>query len=229
MAGVDLNSCYDRVAHAPAYLAMRSYGIPSEPIESMFKTIQDMQYFTFTAHGMSTESFGGKEEGFVAAPNGLGQGNGAGPSVWSVVSSKMFQVMHHREAATQITSPLTNSAIEVCGFAFVDDTDLIAMSPKGHNNIQDATSRMQKVVNEWEAVSKTTGGALVPEKCWSWIMSFKWNHDKWSYELPENIAMTVKDANNDTKQLHATPIKSCSPFGSKHCSISIIILNYKKN
>ena len=31
-------------------------------------------------------------------------------------------------------------------------------------------------------------------------------------------------ANNDTKQLHATPIKSCSPFGSKHCSISIIIL-----
>ena len=28
MSGVDLKSCYDRVSHAPAYLAMRSFGIP---------------------------------------------------------------------------------------------------------------------------------------------------------------------------------------------------------
>ena len=92
MAGVDLKSCYDRVAHAPAYLAMRSFGIPSEPIESMFSTIQNMQYYTFTAHGMSTKSFGGLEEGFSAAPNGLGQGNGDGPAIWSVVSSKCFKL-----------------------------------------------------------------------------------------------------------------------------------------
>ena len=165
MTGVDLKSCYDRVAHAPAYLAMRSYGIPSEPIESMLSTIQDMFFFTFTAHRMSKNSFGGIEEGFLAAPNGLGQGNGTGPSVWSVVSSKMFQVMHHRNAATKIVSLLTNTSVDVCGFAFVDDTDLIAMSPQGCNDHTDANKSMQKVVNEWEAVSKTTGGALVPSKC----------------------------------------------------------------
>ena len=79
MAGVDLKSCYDRVSHAPAYLAMCSYGIPSEPIQSMFQMIQDMKYFTFTSHGISKRSFGGKEKGNSAAPNGLGQGNGAGP------------------------------------------------------------------------------------------------------------------------------------------------------
>ena len=43
MAAADLKSCYDRVAHVPAYLAMRSYGMSSEPIQSMFTTIQDMQ------------------------------------------------------------------------------------------------------------------------------------------------------------------------------------------
>ena len=102
MSGVDLKSCYDRVSHAPAYLAMRSYGIPSQPIQSMFQSIQDMQYYTFTAHGMSKSSFGGKEKGYNAAPNGLGKGNGEGPSVWSVVSSKMFQVMHIRDASTTI-------------------------------------------------------------------------------------------------------------------------------
>ena len=204
MAGVDLKSCYDRVAHAPAYLAMRSYGIPSEPIESMFSTIQDMQYFTFTAHGMSKKSFGGIEKGFSAAPNGLGQGNGAGPSVWSVVSSKMFQVMHHRNAATKIVSPLTNTSVDVCGFAFVDDTDLIAMSPQGCNDHTDANKRMQTVVNEWEAVSKTTGGALVPSKCWSWIMSFKWNKDRSEYDTQEGT-MTVKDAKDNTLPMEILP------------------------
>ena len=47
---------------------------------------------------MSNTSFGGKEDGYIAKPNGLGQGNGAGPAVWSVVSSKMFEVMHNRGA-----------------------------------------------------------------------------------------------------------------------------------
>ena len=198
MSGVDLKSCYDRVAHAPAYLAMRSYGFPSQPIESMFECIQDMQYYTLTAHGMSSTSFGGKEKGYKAAPNGLGQGNGAGPSVWSIVSSKMFQVMHSRGASTTITSPITNDTIDICGFAFVDDTDLIAMSPDGCNDPSESINRMQYVVNEWEAVSKSTGGALVPKKCWGWIISFKWINDNWSYNTNTDDLnpLTVKDEAN---------------------------------
>ena len=128
MSAADLKSCYDRVAHAPAYLAMRSFGVPSEPIESMFSTIQDIQYYTFTAHGLSETSFGGKEKGYKAKPNGLGQDNGAGPSVWSIVSTKMFQVMHKRQASTIIKAPLTNDKLQACGFDFVGDTVLIAMS-----------------------------------------------------------------------------------------------------
>ena len=92
MAGVDLRSCYDRVTHAPLYLAMRPFGVTSQPIESMFCTIQEIKYYTFTSHGMSKRSFGGKERGYKAAPNGLGQGNGAGPSVWSLVSTKCFKL-----------------------------------------------------------------------------------------------------------------------------------------
>ena len=93
---------------------MRSYGIPSAPIESMLSTIQDMQYYTFTFHGMSNSSFGGKEKGYKSKPNGMGQGNGAGPPVWSVVSSKMFQVMHHRNASTTITSPISKEELDIC-------------------------------------------------------------------------------------------------------------------
>ena len=202
MSGVDLKSCYDRVSHAPAYLAMRSYGIPSEPIESMFQCIQDMKYYTFTAHGMSKESFGGKEDNYIAKPNGLGQGNGAGPSVWSVVSTKMFEVMHKRGATTSITSPLSSNKMEICGFAFVDDTDLITSSIGKNDSLEEKT-KMQHTVNEWEAVSRTTGGALAPHKCWSWIIAFDWKNDTWSYKSTNNEdhKMTVKDSTGKVVQM----------------------------
>ena len=201
MSAVDLKSCYDRVSHAPAFLAMSSYGVLQQPIQSMFQSIQHMRYHTFTAHGLSSISFGGKEKGYKAAPNGLGQGNGCAPTAWSVVSSKMFQVMHKRGASTQIMSPLTGSEIDVCGFAYVDDTDLIAMS-KQTNDTTDATKRMQKTVNEWEAVSKTTGGALVPDKCWSWIVGFDWKNDNWTYsKTSSKHAITVKDENGNVHQM----------------------------
>ena len=134
----------------------------------MFQTIQGMKYFTFTSHGMSKASFGGNEKGHSASPNGLGQDNGASPLVWLVVSTKMFQVMHKRGASTTIYSPSSDSEIDVCGFAFVDDTDLISMSEK-INDIKDAKQKMQKTVNEWEAVSskqdnrRNTGTGEMPK------------------------------------------------------------------
>jgi hypothetical protein len=45
MASVGLRSCYDRVVHVAAFLALKSYGLPSEAIFSMFSSIQDMNFF----------------------------------------------------------------------------------------------------------------------------------------------------------------------------------------
>ena len=108
MTSCDLKSCYDRVAHTPALLAMLGYGIPMEPMFSMFHSIQYMQFITRTAYGDSGKTFGGMEEGFLARPQGLGQGNGSGPPVWAVVSSRMFEVLHKRGLATDFTTPITN-------------------------------------------------------------------------------------------------------------------------
>ena len=91
MASVDLKSCYDRIAHSPAYLAMRGFGITDGPIKSMFSTIQELKHKTKTVHGISNCFFTGKEH-FKAKPNGTCQGNGAGPSMWAIGSSRMFEV-----------------------------------------------------------------------------------------------------------------------------------------
>ena len=169
----------------------------------MFEAIQDMQYYTITHHGVSNLSFGGKEKGYKAKPNGLGQGNGGGPSAWSVQSSKMFQVLHKRGSATQIRSPITGTSTEICGFAYVDNMDLIAMV-ENENDANVVAKRMQNIVDDWEGVAKTTGGALSPQKCWCWIINFGWKGDTWYYEDTSkmDIDMTVKDENDVTFQLN---------------------------
>ena len=101
--------------------------------------------------------------------------------------------MHKRGASTTITSPITKEEIDLCGFAFVDDSDLIAMSMQC-NDPKDTQEKMQKVVNEWESVCKTTGGALAPNKCWSWILSFEWTQDAWKYNSNKDLTMSVNDS-----------------------------------
>ena len=63
---------------------------------------------------------------------------------------------------------------------------------------------MQYILNEWEAVAKCTGGALVPRKCWSWILKFDWKNDFWSYAdttTSSSSILTIKDPYGVTTKL----------------------------
>ena len=53
MTSCDLKNCYDRVAHTPAMLALLGFGVPKQPLLSLFHAIQHMQYHTRTVYGDS--------------------------------------------------------------------------------------------------------------------------------------------------------------------------------
>ena len=108
MTSCDLKSCYDRIAHTPALLATRGFGIPKEPMYSMFHSIQHTQFVTRTAYGDSESTFGGLEEGYIARPQGLGQGNGTGPPTWAVISTRMFEVLREQGMAVENNNVSSN-------------------------------------------------------------------------------------------------------------------------
>ena len=58
----------------------------------------------------------------------------------------------------------------------VDDTGLIVMTD--NNDAKETKQKLQKIIDDWEAVAKTTGGALAPQKSWCWIMQFDWSNSK---------------------------------------------------
>lgn len=128
----------------------------------MFSTIQDIQYVTWTVFGDSDKKIGGKED-FSSKPQGLGQGNSAGASMWSVESSKMFEVLHSWNCTTKI-----------CGFAFVDGSDIIALSGYSNNPIKTLEKCKLQLTAGKELQSPQ--GVLEPNKSWWYLIHFTWNN-----------------------------------------------------
>ena len=209
MTSCDLKSCYDRVVHTPAVLAMMGYGAPQEPLTSMFHAIQNMQYVTRTAFGDSNKTFGGLEDGYTSKPQGLGQGNGTGPQVWAAISSKMFEVLHKRNLVSNFNTPISNVNMELSGFAFVDDSDILAQAGYCNDPIK-TVEKMQTTIDCWEGTAKSTGGALAPSKSWWYLIHFKWDKKgNWKYGDITGLAgekLTARDMDNNRVELQRLKI-----------------------
>jgi hypothetical protein len=81
----DAKSCYDRIVHNIASLAMRRTGLPAEPIKLMFESLQKAEHrVTITAFGISEQTY---RKNLTIPYQGVGQGNGGGPVIWAVIST----------------------------------------------------------------------------------------------------------------------------------------------
>ena len=87
----DAKSCYDRIVHSVAMLSMRRVGYPVEPLLSMFNTLHNLRQYIRTPAGDSTISFDGSHTDVPM--QGVGQGNGAGPTIWAVVSTPALKLL----------------------------------------------------------------------------------------------------------------------------------------
>jgi len=129
----DLLSCYDQIVHSAASLAMQRFGIPQSWMKSMFSTIQLCRHKVRTGLGTSELTYGGIMEGKDPLM-GVGQGNRAGPAIWSIISCVLFQIMHDKKLFSTFQSKFLDDLVELVGFMYVDDNDLIC---KGNQDTSD--------------------------------------------------------------------------------------------
>jgi len=87
----DTKSCYDRFTLLAAALCLCRLGCPLPTAESMITTIHEMQHHIRTTYGDSKIS--ASRSTWQAPIAGIDQGNGAGPHIWTAVSSHMFDIM----------------------------------------------------------------------------------------------------------------------------------------
>jgi hypothetical protein len=134
--------------------------------------------------------------------HGIGQGNGAGPAIWAVLSTPLLNLLRSEGFGCEFLSPISRETISFVGYAFVDDTDVIVSNSR-MNSFQDTLSTLQMAVDTWEGGLKATCGALVPEKTFWYLIDFKWSSGKWYYkpisDCPGNIS--INDINGIRKVL----------------------------
>ena len=83
-----------------------------------------MRFFLRTAFGDSDDSYGG-DDFLEKVFQGVCQGNGAGPAIWTAVSICLVILMHKQGHTNEITSALSKMVSILTGLLYVDNTDLL--------------------------------------------------------------------------------------------------------
>jgi hypothetical protein len=200
----DAVSCYDRIVHSVAALAMRARGVPAGPIVCMFNTLQEMTHYVRTVYGDSELSFQSKEQHEESIIQGVGQGNGAGPTIWAVVSSPVLDMLREVDCVCNFRTAVTGEVVKFVGYAFVDDTDKVVTSPSPTATYKDVLELLQKAADTWEGGIRATGGAIGPEKSHFYLLDFVWKDGNFHYassaEAPASVSVLDKDGNRKPLQ-----------------------------
>jgi len=81
----------------------------------------------------------------------------------------------------------------------VDDTDLCVTqeSDEGNKVIQ----QMQKAVTQWDGLLWASGGALVPEKCFWYLIDFEYTNNRWKYKKSNQAPGQITMLDSTRKQV----------------------------
>ena len=194
LCSCDLQGCYDRIVHSAAILALRRVGVPAARLRTMFGTIQAAIHKVRTVYGDSTSTYSWSHGHFDLPPQGTGQGHGAGPQIWSVLSSVLFDILHEKGFTSSFLNALTNELFCLSGFAYVDDCDMVQLG----ESIEGVIDQTQRSLSKWESLIHSTGGSLAPIKCWWYLVDHSWIRNKWHVEEPildYDLTASDKDGN----------------------------------
>ena len=94
----------------------------------------------------------------------MGEGNGAGPTIWKFISTKMLKLLRCKIFGGKSLSGIRKKMDHIVGYGFVDDTYLLQNTRFEYDIIKNFTIEMKKTIDLWEGYFKAFGGALHPYK-----------------------------------------------------------------
>ncbi len=211
LASVDAANCYDRVAHAVASLVFRAMGAQLPMTLTMLSAIQQMQFFLRTSFGDSDRAVGAR---IHLSTQGFMQGNGASPAGWTVVSISILHAHKTQGHGASFLCPASKKKIDLACILYVDDTDILHLCQGEESSIQDAHQALQSSISNWGNLLIATGGALKPQKCFYYLIGYKWDsRGHWSYsgfDITEPLHITVPSPDGSVVQIQQLPVSSPS-------------------
>ena len=227
----DAKSCYDRIVHRVAAQSMYRCGTSKPALICMFSTIQRLRHHIRTLFGDSQISAG--TDLWAVPISGIGQGNGAGPQIWAVVSTPILDMLRDAGFGASFKLAVSGNQVSFVGYSFVDDTDLIQTGPTITSTDLDVIPLMQAALSLWETGLRATGGALVPEKSFWYLIDFRWRGSTWRYaKYPtEPGSLSMPDNNQHEHSIKRLPADKAqrtlgvylAPDGNNKAQLQILL------
>ena len=179
----DAKGCYDRISHPIAILTLMSFGLPGLIARVLFETLQLAIHHIKTGFGRSGAAYGAEPTPI----SGIGQGNGLGPTLWVLISSKLLLMMSWAGHGVSLLTSISQTLVTLVGFAFVDDTDLFSAGSTANTTGEEMIPTFQSALDRWSGGIIATGGALSPDKSFSYLIDFKWTGNGWDYRTIDDL------------------------------------------
>jgi hypothetical protein len=113
---------------------------------------------------------------------GLGQGNGASPAGWCVISIVILQAHGAKGHGAQFIAPMSLVRHSLLAILYVDDTDLLHINMDVKESIAEVHTAIQRAIENWGRLLIATGGTLKPKKCFYHLIDFTWTQKGgWQY------------------------------------------------
>ncbi len=165
---LDARACYDWIISTCAILISMLHGIPASACHLQKKMLDQALFRISIFLGLSEESFSNTASSLVY---GNGQGSGASPPVWVMISSVMLDEMDNRNFEIEFTDPTQSINHDGVMVVYVDDSCAMV------NNFSpgEGFDALKSVAQKWEKILYSTGGALDPGNCFFYIVEWGWN------------------------------------------------------
>ena len=141
-----------------------------------------MVHLVRTAFGYSSYTYRGDLWAIPLKPppHVLGQGNGASPTIWDIVSSPLLNCLREAGHGAVFRCSTSQDSFHIVGYYFVDDSTIIQVAPSPDTPLENTVKLAQKGLNLFAGAAKATGGQVNAEKTKWYLMDFKWDPEgKW--------------------------------------------------
>lgn len=91
----------------------------------MFGTLQDVKNYVATAYEVSATLYGAIK---IRLQGGVGQGNGANPAIWLIITIPLINMLHDKGFGFCSTVDHTAESYCFVGYTFVNNTDTIHLT-----------------------------------------------------------------------------------------------------
>jgi hypothetical protein len=163
---------------------MLKFGVQIKPLLSMFQCLQQAEQKICTAYGNSTTTYGGNRQ---VPLQGSGQGNGCGPATYVAISAIIIAMMKSEGFGAKFLTAMSLLMIHFVCYVFVDDSNVVHTGTTLDSTGKEVATTMQQVVDHWEGGLRATGGAIVAEKSYSYLIDFEWKGNCWHYRKKDQM------------------------------------------